>query len=235
MKQFSYFNPNRFLTFPQEFGQFLEAVLINSVFYEQALNMKIDEDPEVVSTLADFKSKMLVREYENISIKDDIQVTDEEIANYYQKNTSEEFMSNPTFETREIYVNEKETAEKLLKRARAGEDFEALAAVNTERYKDKKGYLGFIHEKRYGAIGKTASMLEAGQLCSEPIKSGSGWSIIKVYDTKPAEPKELESVKNTIENTLKKEKTAKAKDKLLAELKRRFSVKIWWDTLNLEA
>jgi protein-export membrane protein SecD len=87
-----------------------------------------------------------------------------------------------------LAANEEEytRADELLKRALAGEDFEALAREHTENeaYKEAAGDIGLAHENpSYGGIGDYVYDLSAGTVLNEIVEGLDAYMVVKVEES----------------------------------------------------
>ncbi|MFQ5863825.1 MAG: peptidylprolyl isomerase [bacterium] len=136
----------------------------------------------------------------NKYLKDDIQVSDEMIKNYYDTHKEEfreeekrkiQYVLFPIKATAEDTLSKWDLAKSLLERARSGEDFAELAEIYSEDpgSQDKGGDLGFFGR---GAMVKpfeeAAFAAKVGEIVG-PIQSNFGLHIIKVEEQRIKEGK----------------------------------------------
>ncbi len=147
-----------------------------------------------------------------------VEVSDDEIRDYYDAN-QEEFKEPKTVGARHILLKldqaaDVETVEKkrkkaldILKMAREGKDFAALAKQYSEGpTKDKGGYLGeFRKEAMVKPFADKAFTMKPGEI-SEPVRTQFGWHVIKVEKVTPASNLSLEKAQKTILKKLTDEK-----------------------------
>ncbi len=147
-----------------------------------------------------------------------VKVSDDEIRDYYDIN-QEEFAKPKTVGARHILIKldqaaDAETVEKkrkkaldILKMAREGRDFAALAQKYSEGpTKNKGGYLGeFRRETMVKPFADKAFTMEPGEI-SEPLRTQFGWHVIKVEKVTPASNLSLEEAQKTILKKLTDEK-----------------------------
>lgn len=98
-------------------------------------------------------------------------------------------------------------------RVKKGEDFAAVAAAlsEDEATKARGGDLGFVSEGLFDeAFAKAALALEAGQV-SDPVRSASGWHLVKAEEVVPARKTSLDEARLEIaRELLVKDRAAKA-------------------------
>ena len=143
-----------------------------------------------------------------------VTVTAEDIRDYYESNT-EKFKEPKTVQARHILIkvdqnakpeaveSARRKAEDVLKLAREGQDFAALARKYSEGpTKTKGGDLGtFRREAMVKPFADKAFSLKAGDI-SDPVRTRFGWHIIKVEKVNPAKTRSLDEARNEIEKTL---------------------------------
>ncbi|MGH9407891.1 MAG: peptidyl-prolyl cis-trans isomerase [Vicinamibacterales bacterium] len=160
-------------------------------------------------------------------------VTGQQIERYYNDNIQQ--FSTPE-EVRASHIllktdgknddDVKKQAEDILKRAKAGEDFAALAKKYSQDDASAKkgGDLDFFPRGQMDpAFEKAAFALQPGQI-SDLVKSQFGFHIIKVTDKKAATTKSLADVRGQIEDQLKLQAAQadaqKLADQVASELKK---------------
>jgi len=235
IKKFGMRGAPRDFTDIQQVTSFLDGTIVNrEILTAESYRRKIDQDEEFLKTLEKQKKQLILNAFRHNNITAKAKVNDEDIEKYYNKNLEKEFMDLPKSEVIEINIKDEDMAKIVLKEALQTEDFAALAEQKTERNISKKGKLGYINEKQYGKIGQVAKDMEAGAVYNELIEYGSGFSIIKVTDKKEAQPKSLKSVSRKIKRTLETEKMKDIENNFINELKRKYKVKIYWNTFNID-
>src|SRR5262249_26857140 len=145
-------------------------------------------------------------------------VTDQEIADYYNEHKEQRFTDPEQVRARHILVKvdggasdavkaaARKKAEDLLKRVRAGEDFATLAKKNSDDSgsADKGGDLGvFPHGKMVPAFDTAVFALEPGAV-SEVVETPFGFHIIKLEEHLAGGPRPLHAARDEIGNTLKR-------------------------------
>lgn len=171
---------------------------------ELKVQMQIETDEDFYAFLkqqgikseADFRD-MLMQQIviQEVAIKD-IEVTQEEM--------EEEYASVQEVEASHILVGDLETAQEILAKLEAGEDFSELAIKHsTDTGSGQKGgELGvFKRGRMVPEFEEVAFSLEVGEI-SEPVQTQFGYHIIKVTDQIEYDVP-FEEVKEEIEETLK--------------------------------
>jgi peptidyl-prolyl cis-trans isomerase D len=156
--------------------------------------------------------------------KDQVKVSDLEVKDYYEYNL-EMFREPEKVRARHILfklapdaseATEKkvrEKAEKVLKEARKGKDFAALARKYSEGPSKKNGGdLGYFSKgQMVKSFEEAAFSMKKGEI-SDLIRTRFGYHIIKVEDIKKAETKPLKDVRDQIVKTLTKDASTELAD-----------------------
>lgn len=180
---------------------------------DEAKNQTVS--PEDLQSFYDAHKKQLLTpetftvEYLVLTPKDvekRIQITDEQIATYYDKNKAQ-FVTKGEANLAHIQVANEAEANAIAQQLNNGADFAALAK---EKSTDKLsaaqgGNLGWTKAGTFPqAFENAASQLQVGQV-SQPIKIDNAYHIIKVIDRKAENIIPLAQVKDKITETIRKE------------------------------
>ncbi|MEQ6377243.1 peptidylprolyl isomerase [Bacillaceae bacterium S4-13-58] len=127
-----------------------------------------------------------------------IEITDEDIENYYN-NMKQEIQAS------HILVADEELAQEIYEKAKNGDDFAELAKeYSTDPSAESGGDLGYFGVDRMVPIfEETAYSLDINEI-SEPVQSQFGWHIIKVTDKREVkeEVPPLDEIKDDIKSKL---------------------------------
>ena len=176
-----------------------------------------DQHKETYKTDPEIRVRYLYLKPEDFAGK--LTVAEEDVLDYYESNL-EKFKNPKTVQARHILIkvdqnakpeeveSARQRAEDVLKLAREGQDFAALAGQYSEGpTKTKGGDLGtFRREAMVKPFADKAFSMNAGDI-SDPVRTRFGWHIIKVEKVNPAKTRSLDEARADIEKTLKTERS----------------------------
>jgi parvulin-like peptidyl-prolyl isomerase len=141
---------------------------------KRAIDQGMDKKPEVRLQMMLQHARVLAQKYAVDKLQEKMKATDAEVNAY--------LTSHPELDTDK---KNREKAEEVLKRARAGEDFAKLAQeFSTDGSKDKGGDLGwFGHGDMVPEFEQAAYALKPGEI-SNVVQSKFGFHIIKLEERK---------------------------------------------------
>ncbi|MBN2281317.1 MAG: peptidylprolyl isomerase [Candidatus Marinimicrobia bacterium] len=215
----------------------MENIYLSEIFLKEFKESGIPYNNDYNKEIDAYKRRTMTNEFKKELLSTDIDVTDEEIQNYYDEKKNKEFMNPSKAETREIFLYDSTEAVKILKEVLKNPDsFDDLSKEKTMRYnqKEKPGYFGEITSSQYGEIGKIANTMDPNTIFPEIIKAGKGWSIVKVYGKTEATEKELDTVRETIKSVLMQQKKSLHEKEMIEKLKKQYKFKIYWNCVNIE-
>jgi parvulin-like peptidyl-prolyl isomerase len=186
----------------------------------------VADEPEIRSQITEIENNKLSGLAEKIEVTEKAEVTDEDLQNYYAEHSAE-FVRPAEMEIWEIFVKDENLAKKVLKKAKAGANFENLASKYSEDsyYKKKKGFIGYKQAKQRGAVSKEAFAMGPNKI-GGPIKYRTGWAVIKTGNLKEQSLSSYEEVKGRVKNKVKSEKVKELRAGWEEALRDKYSVKI---------
>lgn len=205
---------------PQGIHQITDELVNQELMYIDALENKLDEDEEFNKELEITKENML-KNYAMHKLFESIEVSDEEIKNYYDNN--KEVVKKPkSYRASHILVDDEESAENILNEINDGLSFEDAANKYSKDNGSKNGDLGeFPKGTMVKEFEEALDKLGEGEI-SKPVKTQFGYHIIKLDHTHDEYLPEFDEIKDRIHDTLLMikrqekylEKTRKIKEKV---------------------
>ncbi|MCF7885687.1 MAG: peptidylprolyl isomerase [Candidatus Marinimicrobia bacterium] len=214
---------------------YLQKKILAKHLISRAKKYDVHNDQSVIDRLEQYKHRLYVRKLNREKVIGDINLTEKQKKQYYEKNKNDKFLEPAKAEVREIFSKDKDLMDSLKVELDKGANFDSLSQNYTERQKrkDKNGYYGFIAQNQYRSIGKTAHNMNENTVSDSILQIGSGYSLIKVYDKKDAAPKPYDEVVKKVENNLKSKLRSENREKYINNLKKKYGFKIYWKTANL--
>lgn len=207
--------------------RFLNELVKKELLYQEALKKGLDKNTDYLKKVEDFKKITLIGHLLEKEIESKAKVTDQEVKDYYEKH-KEDFAPVSQIRMSLILLKTEEEAKKILERLNKGEDFAKVAKKSSVDLNSAKngGDLGYLSRGQMTAeLEAIAVRLKTGEI-SEPIKTQSGYQIIKVTDKKIGKVVEFERVKNFISQHLSAEKQKEVFDSYIESLKKSYKVDI---------
>lgn len=210
-----------------------------NLIVQEALAAKIDQDPLVMLKIDEMKNRVLVEALIAKRLDTQAPVPQEEIAAYYEKNSSE-FDQGEQVQAQHILIRveanasaeDREKARKAIdmiqNKLKNGEAFASLAAQFSEDpgSKNKGGNLGYFGRGQMVKEFEDAAFATKPGETSPPVQTNFGWHLIHVVDRKEPAKLPMEQVSKEIEARVKADRNEKALKKLLEELKSKYPVTV---------
>lgn len=156
----------------------------------------------------------------------DIKVSEKEVKSYFEEN-KDNFNQQEQVKASHILVEEKETAEKVLQKINAGEDFADLAkeySTDSGTAADG-GDLGYIQKGQMVEEFEKAAFALKPNETSDIVKSDYGYHIIQVTDKKEAKTAKYEDHKKDAKEAALSEKIKSEYTNWLTDLKKKYDIK----------
>lgn len=196
----------------------------SEMLYQVALKKGVEK--EVGFLIEQAKKDVVVSKFLEKELKN-IEVTSEEIENYYNSNRESFKRKWDEVRASHILLFNKKDAQKALQRIRSGEEFEKIAGEMTEdqNTRMKGGDLGYFNSYQVlPQIAEVAFSLPLGKV-SPTIHTEQGFHIIKVTDKKPqGSIRGLEEVREGVGSILLSQRRMKEIEKIIEEHKSEFKI-----------
>ncbi len=206
--------------------RYLEEMIAEKLFYEEALRRGLNNDKEVSEILTEAKKKIIITKLIKTDIDDKVKVSEEEVKAFYEAN-KEKLKTPEMWRASHILVPTEEEAKSILQELNSGGKFADIAKARSKDATASRG--GDIGYFRAGQLvpdfEKAALKLNVGQL-SDVVQTKFGYHIIMLTDKKEAGIQSYEKAKPLIEDELKKKKKAEMFYDLVMALKKKYGVSI---------
>jgi foldase protein PrsA len=156
----------------------------------------------------------------------DVKVSEKDVKDYYKTNKSE-FTDAEQKHWRQLVVEDKAKAEKLLSKLKDGADFAELAKTESidGLSRDQGGDIGWVPVGAFPPdIEKALSGLEANDL-SGAIKGENGYQVFQLLEVKAARAHSFDEAKEQIEQTLMAERQRETFSAWMDKLKSKATIK----------
>jgi peptidyl-prolyl cis-trans isomerase SurA len=187
---------------------------------------------------ADLKRQLLRFRVLNVAVGSRVNISDDEVKAYYERHMKD--MANVQVRASHVFiaippgsdataVSEKQAqAQKILERAKAGEDFAKLAREVSDDAATRAdgGDLGYFGKDMLPkAIEELVFAMKPGEVRG-PVRADRGFHVIKLVDRKTKDPKPLDEVKDDIRMQLRQKDMERQTKIYLAELRKKTLVDI---------
>lgn len=206
--------------------RYLDDMIMENVFYEEAARKGLANDKEVKDLLNEAKRKILITKFIKNEVESNVKVSEEEMRNFYEEH-QDDFKTPELWRASHILVANEKEANDLLAEITGGASFEELARKHSiDATSSRGGDIGFFRQGQLVPdFEKACLKLEVGKV-SEVVHTQFGYHIIKLTDKKMPYPESYEKVRRSIELELKRKKQGELFDHLLDQLKGKYSVHI---------
>jgi parvulin-like peptidyl-prolyl isomerase len=219
--------------------------LIREILIDQrAFSFDWKSDSGLVEEKNGHMDGFLISYLHDKEIKEKIQITDEEIKDYYEQHKDKYYAIPEERQVRRLLIKikadstrkdyeknikkaeeeAKEKIEALYQRAKTGEDFADLVRQYSEESgrRDRSGNMGYLERGKLSPpLDSVAFSLEVEEI-SPPVRDEKGYHLISVLDIKPKEYREFsERVAGGIRRFLEDQRTKEKSGEYLEQLKER--------------
>lgn len=191
----------KFLGGEVEARAFLDKVIDRKLLLQEAYRLGLDQQEDIRKSVDGLEETKALEYLLKTEIEDKAVPTDAEIRAAWERNTS------VLYEMREITVPTREEADGVYVALLRGADFDGTArACSTSPSRIYGGKLPLIGWGALDPAVEDAALALMPGDTAPPVKSGSGWEIIRMEEIHPVERPEFDKAKAKIEGILKKRK-----------------------------
>ncbi|MCG2721574.1 MAG: peptidyl-prolyl cis-trans isomerase [Thermodesulfovibrionales bacterium] len=176
------------------------------------------------------EKEQLVQQLNEKKVVEASRVTEEQLKNYYDKNTAQ-FKQPESVKLKIITTKDEQKAKDIQEKIKAGDDFGEIAYnFSEDSYRVKSGDIGYIHKGRMLPDIETAAFkLKTGEV-SDLIHTEDSWFLIKVEDKKPDQQLSFEEVKEKLKREIEADKARELSEKLIADLRAKAKIEVLFKT-----
>ena len=199
--------------------EYLEELVNNTLLYQEAVRKKVYADKDVKKVMEEARKKILVARLLKDEVDDVVDVTEEEIVNFYYANQPK-YMEPEVMRASHILVFSRKEAEDIFDTLQAGADFEETAKTKSlDPTAQRGGDIGYFAKGQLmPKFEEACGGLEIGEV-TPVVKTKLGFHLIKLTDRKPQELKPIDEVTEDIRQTLYVSKHKKLLKDLIERLK----------------
>ncbi len=199
----------------------IDTWISTQLLYEKGVELGLDKDPEVQAAIKFSTSEAVASKFVNSEVINKINVTPATVDSVYaiQKNSFR--LDKERFRASHIMVESETDANAIYNRLKKGDDFGKLAMdlSKDRRSAEVGGDIGYFTLDQIPIFADALTNLKIGEY-SKPFKSQYGYHLLKLTDRQAAgAPMDSLEVKQTLADSLTKEKRAAYLDSVIADLK----------------
>lgn len=193
----------------------VNKLISSELVVQEAQKQGLDKQPDYIAKEELLRRELLVNTYiENFLKKNTVSEAD--IKAEYEKFKAQ--VGDKEFSARHILVSTEAEAKDVIAQLGKGGDFAKLAKEKSKDpgSKDKGGDLGwFPPAAMVKPFSDAVGTLKKGQVTQTPVQTQFGWHVIKLEDTRTAQPPTYDKVKDN----LKKQVQQRNLEKMLSDLR----------------
>lgn len=200
--------------------KFLEDLIVRELLLQAASKLGLDQSPDFRERTERFKEQLALDELTKQVVNGEVTITSDELDAYYASHSAE-MLATGEIRAAQIVVPAAAQARDLKRQLERGGDFAKLAQrYSTDEATKQNG--GDLGPYRRGAVDPEVEAvllaLRPGTV-SEPIKTESGFHLIKVLSRDPGGPRSVHAFRERLRQELSAEKRRKRFEEFLSKLR----------------
>lgn len=211
---------------------FLQAFIQQNLFYQKAVSMGLDKDPQIKKAVEDFRKTLVVQKLIGQEIGA-VNVGDKEIESYYDL-AKNNYRIADEVKASEIVVANLDAAKQVLIQLLQGTDFATLAQQNSKAASARRGGdLGWIKKgaRKNDRFDEVVFSLKKGEI-SNVFATSDGYFIVKVDDKKGGDVRPLSDVYDQVRQELLNYKQSQRLIELERDLRSKSNIEIHEELLR---
>ncbi|MGH7235308.1 MAG: peptidylprolyl isomerase [Nitrospiraceae bacterium] len=200
--------------------KFLDDLIMRELLLQEARKRGLDQTADFRERMERFKEQAVLDELTNQAVNATVEITNDELDSYYASHSAE-LLATGQVRAAQIVVETASQARDLKRRLDQGGDFAKLARRYSidEDSRENGGDLGLYRRGRADrAVEAVLFTLRPGTV-SEPIKTESGFYLIKVISREPGEPLSGHALRDRLRQEMSAETRRKRFEEFLSKLK----------------
>ena len=197
----------------------INELVSSELVYQEAQRLGLDKQPEFLVREELGRRKLLT----NVFLQDYLKknpVSDADTKAAYEQ--YKKAYGDKEYSARHILVKTEAEAKEIIAQLNKGADFAKLAKEKSldPGSKDKGGDLGwFSPASMVKPFSDVTSNLQKGAISASPVQTQFGWHVIKLIDTRPAQPLAYEKVNDGLQKNLQQRQLEKMMSDLRSKAK----------------
>ena len=218
--------PPRFTT-TDSFWGFIDQSSLGAMFYNTALNLKLDTSEEFRKTFNVFLAKKSSGLFDKLYVYEQINPRGIQLKEFYDEYKDSLYTIEARVQVKEVLLSDSLEALDILKKIKQGADISDLATQYSKRNigKKSKGLIPAFKKSQYGEMSETAFELKDGEIAG-PFKLGEYYSVIQRVTYIPEEHRPYDQIKYRILTDYRNIHMAEKRDEQDAMLKNKYKVRI---------
>ncbi len=200
--------------------QYIQKLVDDKLIVQEAQRMGMEDYPEIQQAVQAYILRESVVRLYNEEVVSKVEITEEDINNYYKKNYERVLLGI-------IEVDSAENGQEILLQLQKEADFKELAQKYSKHPSQKDGGEVILRRNSLApSIEMAVSNLKPGEFSDVLEIKDKKYYIIKFIRSEEAPDSEIESVRKSIERVIRKQKEKERGDEYLKYLRERMTIRI---------
>lgn len=203
-------------------GAIIEELISSELIYQEAQKQGLDKQPDFLVREELSRRKLLTSAFLQDYVKKH-PISDADTKAAYEQ--YKKAYGDKEYNAKHILVKTETEAKDIIAQLNKGGDFAKIAKEKSldPGSKDKGGDLGwFSPASMVKPFSDVAINLQKGATSANPVQTQFGWHVIKLIDTRPAQPLPYEKLKDGIQKNLQQRNL----EKMMADLRSKAKIEI---------
>lgn len=200
-------------------ARIIDQLVSSELVYQEAQRLGLDKQASFRAQEELSRRELLVNHYLQDFVKKH-PISEAATKSAYDKLKTE--MGDKEYKARHILVATEAEAKDIIAQLGKGADFAKIAKDKSQDTgsSEQGGDLGwFSPNSMVKSFGDATVALKKGELTKAPVQSQFGWHVIKLEDTRAAQPPAYDKVKENLQKQLQQQEVAKALNELKSKAK----------------